>query len=180
MFKRKRYVLTPDMRDRLLANRDGKLTADQWLSVVTKPLLQMLLLFGLGVVVFGPRMLLLTARWWWIGLILIGVLFVLPLVLRAQRYARLPIHFTRLFADVPFRPWWRPTIFYTEADEPVEFKRRLAPSMPLRIDGEYLVYYLEDGSQRVLLSLAPADHEDAEQFLPTDRFKLRFNRRISS
>jgi hypothetical protein len=92
----------------------------------------------------------------------------------------LPIHFARLHADVPFRPWWRPTVFYTEADEPVQFKRRLAPSMHLRIDGEYLVYYLEDGNQRVLLSLAPADHEDAEQFLPTERFKLRYSRRTQS
>ena len=180
MFKRKRYVLTPEMREQLLANRDGKLTSSQWLSIVTRPLLSMLLLFGLAIIVFGPRMLLLTARVWWLGLILIAVLVIVPLVLRAQRYARLPIHFARLYADVPFRPWWRPTIFYTEDDEPVEFKRRLAPSVPLRIDGEYLLYYLEDGSQRVLLSLAPADHEDAEKFLPTERFKLRFNQRTSS
>jgi hypothetical protein len=113
-------------------------------------------------------------------LILIAGLVLLPLVLRAQRYARLPIHFANLISDVPFRPWWRPMVFYTEADEPVEFKRRLAPSMPIRIDAEYLVYYLEDGNQRVLLSFAPADHEDAEKFLPTERFKLRFNQRTSS
>lgn len=179
MFKRKRYVVTPEMRERLLANRDGKLTSSQWLSIVTRPLLAMLLLFGLAIIVFGPRMLLLTSRLWWLGLLLIGGLMLAPLIMRAQRYARLPVHFARLYSDVPFRPWWRPMVFYTEADEPVEFKRRLAPSMPVRIDAEYLVFYLEDGNQRVLLSFAPADHEDAEKFMPTERFQLRFKQRSS-
>lgn len=178
MFKRKRYVLTPEMRERLMANRDGKLTSSQWISIVTRPFLSVLLLFGLAIIVFGPRLVILI-RFWWLGLILLAALIVVPLALRAQRYARLPIHFVRLYADVPFRPWWRPTIFYTEDDEPIVFKHRLAPPMPLRIDGEYLIYYLEDGNQRVLLSLAPADHEDAEQFLPTERFKLRYSRRTS-
>jgi hypothetical protein len=180
MLKRKRDVVTPEMRNRLLANRDGKLTPDQWLSIVTKPLLWTLMLLGLAVVVFGPRMLLLTARFWWLGLILLVALILVPLMLRARRYARLPLQFARLYADVPFRPWWRPMVFYTEADEPVAFKRRLAPSINLRIDSEYLVYYLQDGGERVLLSLAPSDHEDAEKFLPTEQFKLRFSRRTQS
>lgn len=180
MFKRKRDILSPEMRNRLQANRNGRLTADQWLSLVTQPLLWLILLIGLALIVFGPRMMLLTARYWWLGMILIVLLFVVPLVLRARRYARLPIHFARLYAGMTSLPFQRTTTLFTDADEPVPFKKRMTPVTRLRHDGEYLVYYLVDGSERVLLSLAPADHADADQFLPTESFKLRFNRRTQS
>ena len=180
MFKRKRDILSPETRERLRANRDGKLSVDQWVSIVTTPIVWLLVLLGLAVIVFGPRMLLLSARFWWLGAILITLLIVVPLVLRARRYARLPVHFARLYGSGAALPLSRSTTLYTAGDEPLHFKRRLMPAPRLRADDEYLVYYLEDASERVLLSLAPADHEDAEQFLPSERFKLRFNRRTQS
>jgi hypothetical protein len=180
MLKRKRDILTPEMRERLRANRDGKLSVDQWVSIVTTPVVWLLVLLGLALVVFGPRMLLLTARLWWLGAILITALIVAPLVLRARRYARLPVHFARLYASGMALPLARSTTLYTVGDAPLQFKRRLTPSLRLSDESEYLVYYLEDASERVLLSLAPSDHEDAEQFLPSEQFKLRFNRRTQS
>lgn len=180
MLKRKRDVVSPEMRDRLRSNRDGRLSVDQWFSIVTRPLMWLLLLVVAAVLVFGPRMFLLTARFWWLGVILLLLVFVLPLTLRARRYARLPIHFARLYGESKTSPFRRTTTLYTAAETPVEFKRRLMPKILLRDEGEYLVYYLEDPSERVLLSMAPADHDDAEQFLPSEQFKLRFNRRNSS
>lgn len=180
MFKRKHDIVSPEMRNRLQANRNGRLTTDQWLSIVTKPLLWLVLLIGLAVIVFGPRMMLLSARYWWLGLTLIVLLFVVPLVLRARRYARLPIHFARLYSGMTALPFQRTTTLFTAADEAVPFRKRMTPMLRLRNDGEYLVYYLVDSSDRVLLSLAPADHADADQFLPTDSFKLRFNKRAQS
>lgn len=176
MLKRKRDVVSPEMRDALRANRDGRLTVDQWLSIVTQPLIWVIVLFALAALVFGPRMLLLTARFWWLGLLLLVLLIGVPVVLRARRYARLPVHFSRLTAGAS-APFSRATTMYSSGDVLYRFTRRLSPSMRLSPTNDYLVYYLEDASERVLLSLIPADHEDADQFLPSDKFKLRFNRR---
>jgi hypothetical protein len=71
----------------------------------------------------------------------------------------------------------KPQIFYTKDDELVRFRQRLAPRLPLKIDAEYLVYYLDEPQGKVLLSLAPADHEDADHWLPTKGFAIRHERR---
>jgi hypothetical protein len=49
--------------------------------------------------------------------------------------------------------------------------------MRLDVDREYLVYYLDQPDGRILLSLAPSDHEDAATFAPSDSFRRRFARR---
>ena len=55
--------------------------------------------------------------------------------------------------------------------------RKLAPRLPLVIDAEYLIYFLDEPDGKVLLSVAPADHEDAEAWLPTKGFEARHHRR---
>jgi hypothetical protein len=176
--KRKRDVITPEMRERLLANREGKLTVSQWLSMTVRPLLWILLLLGAALVVFGPRLLVLGTRGLWLILPALVMVIFVPVIMRARRYARLPVHFEQLYADVPLSPWWRAPVFYDKDDQQIRFKHRLAPHMPMRIDGAYFVYFLQDGTERVLLSLAPADHEDADLFRPTERFWSRYNRRL--
>ncbi|MCC6804493.1 MAG: hypothetical protein IT319_16535 [Anaerolineae bacterium] len=176
MEKPKRDPVVPAMRERLLANRDGRLTPEQWGDLIAQPLVVLILLGGMGLAAFGPRLVALL-RFWWIIVPLILLLVIGPVILRAFRYARAPVHFARLYAGVQAWGFRKPQVFYTVDDEPVAFQKRLAPKLPLRIDGEYLIYYLDEPQGKVLLSLAPADHEDAEHWLPTKGFAIRHERR---
>ncbi len=174
--KPKRDPVTPGMRERLIVNRDGRLTPEQWGDLIAQPLVVLILLGGMGLAAFGPRLIALL-RFWWVIIPLLIALVIGPVLVRAYRYARAPVHFARLYAGVQAWGFRKPQVFYTKADEPVEFRQRLAPRLPLRIDAEYLVYYLDEPQGKVLLSIAPADHEDADHWLPTKSFEARFVRR---
>ncbi len=178
MEKRKRDSVVPEMRERLLANRDGRLHVGQWIDLIVQPLVVLVLLIGVGFLVFGGRMLILFETGWWILIPLFLILVVLPVILRSYRYARQPIHFEHLYAGVqPIGSFLRGQVFYTAGDEQIVFPKRLAPRLPLKIEREYLVYFLDEPTGKVLLSAAPADHEDAELWQPTKRFQMRYGRR---
>jgi hypothetical protein len=177
--KPKRDPVVPEMRLRLMANREGRLTPGQWGEMITQPLVVVILLSGFALAAFGPRLLPLLRFWWIIAPLLLLMVFA-PATLRAFRYARAPIHFARLMAGVqPLGIFRRSLHFYTDAEDDIRFPRRLAPRPPLQPDVEYLVYYLQDGKDKVLLSAAPAEHQDAAQWLPTKQFQARFERRQS-
>ena len=180
MAKRKRDAVVPEMRERLLANRDGRLHVGQWIDLIVQPLLVLALLTGAGFLVFGTRMLILFERAWWVLLPAVLLLVLFPVTVRAYRYARAPIHFARLYAGVQTLGGWRSQVFYTAGDEQVVFPRRLAPRLPLKIEREYLVYFLDEPNGKVLLSIAPADHEDADLWQPTKTFDVRYTRRTGS
>lgn len=175
-----RDSVSSEMRSRLMANRSGKLTADQWKDMVTEPLMILLVLMIAGLLVLGPRLLALNARGM---LVVIGVVaagLIIPLIFRAWRYARAPLYFERLYAgDNPTSAllFWRPQVLYTEKGEPIRFAKRLSPPVHLRPNHSYLVYYLRDSGQYVLLSLAPADHPEADHWKPGPTFHERFTRR---
>jgi len=178
MEKPKRDPVVPEMRKRLMANRDGLLIKGQWFDLIVEPLLIVVVLLGLAFIIFGDDMIALFDDAGWLILPIVALIVFLPAILRAYRYARAPIQFTRLNAGV--QPWWgfwKPMVFYTKKDELVRFPRRLAPRLPVHIDGEYLIYYLEEPGGKVLLSYAPVDHEDAEYWMPTKQFAVRRERR---
>jgi hypothetical protein len=179
MEKPKKDAVSKEMRARLLANRNGRLTVQQYKDIITAPLATLLVLLAPLIVILGAR-LAVFARGLWIVL-LIGIIgLLLTLLLRARRYARLPVHFAVLNAgEQPraFWPLWKSQVMYTQAGEAVSFGSRLAPNLPLRPHADYLVYYLEDTGGRILLSLAPADHPDADQWQPTGVFDTRFKQR---
>jgi len=169
--KRKADIISDEMRQRLLANRDGRIATDQWLDLVTEPLVILLLLVVPLAVILAPRFAFfaLSLR---LPLILLVVLIALglPTLIRARRYARARIHFDVLYADerrhAPLL-FWKPQRFETKDGRIVEFSRRLAPYMFYRPGYPYLVYYIEEPRGLVLLSVAPADHPDAESWYPT-------------
>jgi hypothetical protein len=175
-----RDEVSQDMRSRLLTNRHGRLTSDQWKDMVTEPLAVLLLLMVPIVLILGPRLTVIVARGWLI-LLAVGLLVVvIPTLLRARRYSRAPIYFERLYAGdnpVSILLFWRPQILFTEDGEERRFRRRLAPPMRLRPNRAYLVYYLQDNQQPVLLSMAPADHPAIDQWQPSAAFHERFARR---
>jgi len=169
-----------EMRVRLLANRNGKLTTQQYKDVITAPLATLLLLLTTLIIILGARFAILLTRGLWI-LLLVGIVVLLvPLAMRARRYARAPVHFAVLNAgDHPRSFWqfWKSQEMQTQAGNAVQFRTRLAPYLPLKVNCDYLVYYLEEPDGGILLSLAPADHPDAENWRPTSVFDTRYKDR---
>lgn len=179
MADRRNDPVSEPMRARLLMNRHGTLTADQWKDMVFAPLVSLLLVLAPGIVVLGPRLGALV----WGGFGLVALLSLaavgVMLALRARRYARAPVYFAVMqgVQSRPFWMFWRPTVLRDSAGAPVRFSKQLAPYTPVRAGADYLVYYLRDGDVQVLLSLAPADHPDADLWRPSDTFEARFARR---
>lgn len=179
MEKRKRDPVVPEMRERLLANRDGRLTAGQWLDLIVQPLITLAILFALAFLVFRGSFMALIEAAWWVLLPLIVILVFLPVTLRAYRYARTPVYFARLYgSSQPLWGFWKNPVFHTDTDEQIAFAQRLAPRILPVPEREYLVYFLDEPRGKVLLSAAPADHDDAELWLPTKRFEARYRQRV--
>lgn len=161
------------MRQRLLRNRQGRLTTDQWKDIVTEPLVAILILLGPVLVVLGAR-LLLNVRGLLFVLLVVVLVITVPTLFRALRYARASVNFAELYAgDRPASRlfFWQPLILYTQDGEALRFKKRLAPWLPLRPNQSYIVYYLQDPGNKVLLSYAPARHPDAESWQPGEAVK---------
>lgn len=177
--KVKRDEVASEMQKRLYANRDGRLLPAQWLDLATEPLVVVLLLTTPALILLGPRMGAILARTWWLALLLIVVLYIVPVVLRAIRYARAPVHFATLYGGTRLQTWrfWKTPDFHMTDGTPVRFKSRLAPQMPVSRDRQYIVYYLDDPGGKVLLSYAPADHENIALWMPNKHFDARFARR---
>lgn len=181
MEKPKRSTVSPEMRKRLFVNAQGRLLPSQWIDLATESVLGLMALAVLGMFVFGPAVLWSAVRSWWIWGTVIFFVVIVPILLRAMRYARLPVHFARLSAGESHQPvwgFWRPIEFRADDQEVLRFTRRLAPRGIIMPNHEYLVYYLDDPAGRVLLSFAPAEHEDAPLWEPSELFKSRFARRM--
>jgi len=170
--------VVPQMRERLQVNRSGKLTVSQWTDIVSQPLVSLLILMT-PLVFILPRFILLLRAGWWMAVGGIAIVM-LMLVFRAYRYARLPVHFAHLQApdnSAPFWMFWKPVTLQTPEGERISFKQRLSPPVQLRRNQQYIAYYLKDGDDYVLLSLAAADHPDASRWHPDAGFAARFKRR---
>lgn len=180
MEKLKHDPVNRDMRARLEQNRHGKLTADQWKEMVIEPLVTLMVLMIPAVVVMGPRLaMFVRGGTLYIVLLLVGIL-ILSMILRAIRYARAPLHSARLYAADDIRPFWmfwKADVLYNESDKAVKFHKWLTPRTRLRPGQTYLVYYLKDAERNVLLSFAPADHEDTAKWTPSSVFEGRLHRR---
>jgi hypothetical protein len=172
--------VSTEMRARLLTNRDGRLTTDQWKEMVTEPLVKLLLLMVPGIILLGPRLYgLFFGGAWMLGLGGVLLLAVM-LFLRAGRYARAPVHYQILNVreEIPrLRVFGRSQLLYIEDGDAIKFNKRLAPYLPLKSGQRYLVYYLQDVETNVLLSIAPADHPDVGSWQPTQLFYNRKARR---
>jgi hypothetical protein len=180
MEKHKADIVTDEMRVRLLANRNGKLTIQQYKDAITAPLSTLLVLLAPLILILGTQLALLTARGLWIVLLLGVVGLLVPLIARARRYARAPVRFAVLHADehpTSFWTFWKPHVMVTQSGETVKFRSRLAPYLRQRPKHDYLVYYLEEAGGNVLLSIAPLDHPDADRWQPTTVFETRLRQR---
>ncbi|MCA9903265.1 MAG: hypothetical protein KC547_05355 [Anaerolineae bacterium] len=182
MTKPKRDILNTDMREDVRANRDGRLSTAQWVAISTDPLVTLLLLLAPAILIIGLRFPILFARAWLILLVVL-VLYGSMILLRARRYARARLHYKVLYAARPTLARWalkRSPSFYDDTGRVYRFMRWLAPRVSLTDDHAYIVYYLDDPRERVLCSLSPLTHPDAEKFQPTAEFHRRFERRATA
>jgi hypothetical protein len=156
------------MRTRLLANKGGKLTREQWRDLVFEPLTPLLILLFPGLLLAGGLMgrALLAGRGLIFVLAVAVAVFVVPVVARAWRYSNAQILADTFYTGAEgVSRWlfWRPEVLYTAKGEPVRFRRRVAPLTLLKANTAYRVYYLEEATSAVLLSIAPADYPEITQ-----------------
>lgn len=184
MDKQKRDAVSKDMLERLLSNRDGRLTGEQWKDLVTEPLVKLLVVaLPAGVVMLLTPMGKVIARGALFVFVLVILIMFVPLLPRAWRYARMPVEFSVLYSGAKPRPFWRlwsKHEFYHESGAPIRFNKQLAPNFKVQPNQRYLIYYLEDRKDNVLLSAAPETHPDAEDWHPTFAYEMRYQKREHS
>ncbi|RMG90035.1 MAG: hypothetical protein D6712_00580 [Chloroflexi bacterium] len=175
VMKKKRNIVSDDMRLRLLSNRHGRLTTQQWLTLVAEPLVPILLLTAPAILIFGPRlaaMARILPLLMLLGVVLLGAM----LITRARRYARKPLRFAVLHAEKDgatiWQFWKRPTL-QTRSGIVLKFNKSIAPPLSIKQGQTYIAYFLVDTDRYILLSIAPADHPDAESWYPANAFAKR-------
>jgi len=160
-------TLPNDLKKDLDRNRDGRLSTRQWIELITEPVTSLLLLSVPLILIsgrYGPagRMFVLA--------IVLG--FVAMIVMRAIRFARVKLHFRVLYVENLSPRWmlWRKTKLMTKSGDLIQFNYQLAHKFPLQKDQAVMVYYIEVGDRRVLVSLLPEKHPAALSVIPTSQF----------
>ncbi len=152
------------MRAWLRANERGRLTFDQWLELTTRPLLPLVLLAVPVLVMFafnpvGMLRVVGLARYGTLLIVLVVAGIAAAIGLRGVRYTRLPVQGQHLYGgeqpNLAERLMRRQTL-YTPKGAPVALHGRIGSAPRLLPDERYIVYYIEDREQRVLVSYAPA------------------------
>lgn len=174
----KHDLVVPEMRDRLHVNRTGKLTSSQWVDVVTQPLVTLLALMIPASFILLRWLFIARVGIW--AAVLVVLILTATTIFRAYRYARAPLYFDHLTARngaAPFWQFWKPVELHKDDGTVMIFRKRLSPPPRIQSGRRYLVYYLREDPDYVLLSIAPSDHPDAPQWQPTATFDGRFKRR---
>jgi len=178
MLKHKRDATYTAMTERLRRNRDGRLTAEQWLSITVEPLITVLVLLTPILIVMILRLGAFTRL---LPLLLVLVAFgtLAMLLLRARRYARLPMQTGILYASeqpILRRLLTNTAVFYDGAGGVYRFSQWLAPRIPILPNQGYRVYYLKDSDRKVLCSVILEDDPEAAHFAPSHTFQHRVRR----
>lgn len=169
--------VSPQMRERLLANRQGRLHNDQRREIVMEPVITMLLLLVPAIILLRSFLLTLLVGWLW--MVGVGALLVGGLVLfrRMRHYARVPVYFGIFRSpDKLSVKWmfWKPIILTASDGTLQAFKHSLAPDKRFQANQEYLVYYMKANEGSTLLSFAPTDHLENNLWRPTKDYKTPY------
>jgi len=148
-------------------NREGRLSSRQRIELVTEPLATLLLL--------SVPLILIAGRYGPAGRAFVLALvagFVLTIVMRALRFARVKLCYRVLFAERLHARWmfWRKTTLTDRSGEPVRFDHRLSRKLKIKPDQSLHVYYVEAAGRRIMLNMTPRDHAQAELAEPSDSF----------
>ncbi|MEM6527766.1 MAG: hypothetical protein AAF653_05700 [Chloroflexota bacterium] len=170
--KNKRNTVSRMMQIWLKENGRGKLAYDQWMELVTLPLLPMLLASVPVIVLFafspvGGLQILRVARFGGVVVLLVLVLIIGALVVRGIRLSKLPVHQAKLYAGAEsdlFSRFSRTFVMYTRGGDPIEFNNMLRGKPDLIPDEPYVVHFLEDEERRTMVSYGIASHPNADEW----------------
>ncbi len=148
-------------------NREGRLSSRQRVELVTEPLATLLLL--------SVPLILIAGRYGPPGRAFVLALvagFVLTIVMRALRFARVKLCYRVLFAERLHSRWmfWRKTTLTDRSGEPMRFDHRLSRKLKIKPDQSLHVYYVEAAGRRIMLNMIPRDHPQADLAKPKDSF----------
>ncbi|MEL6150240.1 MAG: hypothetical protein AAFR56_11510, partial [Chloroflexota bacterium] len=170
--KKKRNAVSRMMQIWLKENGNGKLAYDQWMELVTLPLLPMLLAALPVIVLFafspvGTLSILRVARYG--GAVIVIVLAAIggALVVRGIRMARMPVYQGELYAErspMLISRFHRTFVMYTAKGDPITFDNALRGKPELVPDEPYVVHYLEYENRRTLVSYGIASHPNAGEW----------------
>ncbi len=161
--------VSPQMRERLLVNRKGKLHVEQRREAVMEPVVTLMLLLVPAIILMRSFLLTLFVGGLWmigVGALLVGGVM---LFIRTRRYARIPVHFGVFRAPEKLpSTWlfWKPIVLIGADGTLISFKHSFAPDKRFQSNQEYFVYYLKSGDGNTLLSFAPTDHLDSASWKP--------------
>ena len=160
-------VLPSDLKKDLERNRNGRLSTRQWIELITEPIATLLLLSVPLILIsgrYGPagRMVVLAIVLGFVGMI----------ILRAIRFSRVKLYHRVLYVEHLYPRWmvWRKTKLMTKSGEPIKFNHQLTHKLPLQKDQAVMVYYIDVGDRRVIVSLLPEKHPSALSATPTSQF----------
>lgn len=159
--------LPSELRADLKRNREGRLSSRQRVELVTEPLATLLLL--------SVPLILIAGRYGPAGRAFVLALvagFVLTIVMRALRFARVKLCYRVLFAERLSPRWmlWRKTDLTDRSGEALRFDHRLSRKTKIKPDQSLHVYFVESAGRRILLNMTPRDHPQAELAEPGDNF----------
>lgn len=159
--------LPNDLMADIKRNREGRLSSRQRVELVTEPLATLLLL--------SVPLILIAGRYGPAGRAFVLALvagFVLTIVMRALRFARVKLCYRVLFAERLGSRWmfWRKTTLTDRAGERVRFDHRLSRKTKIKPDQSMHVYFVEVAGRRILLNMTPRDHPQAAFAEPSDNF----------
>jgi hypothetical protein len=177
-----RKTVSNEMRTLLAVNRTGKIASAQRRDIVIAPLMTLLVWAIPLSVVFLPMVLRMTVRLQVILPIVI-VLYGGTMIYRAIHYSRASVQVATLTSSSSVASFWtfvRAVKLHDESGNVLQFGLWLAPRIQLKRKQAYLVYYLLDGDSNILLSIAPADHPDADQWQPSEQLKKKMERRTQN
>jgi len=170
--KNKRGYVSRMMQIWLKANSRGKLAYDQWMELVTLPLVPMLLASIPAIILFafspvGTLRIIRLARFGGVVVFMVLVLIIGALIARGMRLSRLPVVQETLYAGAEsslFSRFQNSFVMYTVYGDPITFDTMLRGRPDLLADEPYVVHYLQDEERRTLVSYGIAHHPNAEEW----------------
>lgn len=176
--QREKYTPSPHVADKLAANREGLLTPTQRI-----PLISAAVVSGVGLLVFGTITIIMlwgvlqtiqfTGVFGLFVLLFSGAsMFFLNVVLFTNAEMFVPeafnehaVKWTRGKLKIKYAERERPEMPFVYIIEDYSFAPFLPPAeIPLEAGREYIVYYTP--RSRLLLSIAPTDQPESENWLP--------------